>query len=49
MIRFDFRDPLSWTGFALGLALSLTVIALATPAPAPVTGHNGLPCHALTP
>lgn len=44
MIRFDLRDPLSWTGFALGVALSLTVIAFATPTP--VTGHNGLPCHA---
>ena len=46
MIQFDFRDPLSWTGFAFGIALSLAVIALATPAP--VTGHNGLPCHAIT-
>ena len=46
MIQFDFRDPLSWTGFAFGIALSLTVIALATPAP--VTGHNQLPCHAIT-
>lgn len=45
MIQFDFRNPLSWTGFAFGIALSLTVIALATPAP--VTGHNGLPCHAI--
>ena len=45
MIQFDFRNPLSWTGFAFGIALSLSVIALATPAP--VTGHNGLPCHAI--
>lgn len=44
MIQFDFRDPLSWTGFALGVALSLTVIALASPEP--VVGHNNLPCHA---
>lgn len=44
MIQFDFRDPLSWTGFALGVALSLTVFALASPEP--VVGHHNLPCHA---
>lgn len=46
MIQFDFRDPLSWTGFVFGIALSLTVVALASPEPA--TGHNNLPCHAIT-
>lgn len=46
MIRFDVRDPLSWTGFAFGIALSLSVIALATPIP--TTGHTNLPCHAIT-
>ena len=46
MFSFDVRDPLSWTGFAFGIALSLSVIALATPAPVP--SHNGLPCHAIT-
>lgn len=44
MIQFDFRDPLSWTGFALGVVLSLTVFALASPEP--VGSHNNPPCHA---
>ena len=47
MIQFDPRDPLSWTGFAFGIALSLGVVALALPTP-PAVGHNGLPCHAIT-
>ena len=46
MIRFDIRDPLSWTGFAFGVALSLTVVALSLPEPA--TGHHDLPCNAAT-
>ena len=46
MIQFDFRDPLSWTGFAFGVALSLAVVALSAPEPA--VGHNNLPCHAIT-
>lgn len=46
MIRFDVRDPLSWTGFAFGIALSLSVIALATPSAS--TDHTNLPCHAIT-
>lgn len=44
MIRFDIRDPLSWTGFALGVVLSLTVFALASPEP--VVSYNNSPCHA---
>ena len=48
MLRFDVRDPLSWTGFALGVALALIVIALSSPrARKPLQPHPD-PCqHAM--
>lgn len=44
MLRFDVRDPLSWTGFALGVALSLIVVALSSPEP--VTTYKPTNIHA---
>lgn len=43
--RFRLSDPLNWLGLLIGLSLSAGVLALANP---PSTGHNGLPCHAIS-
>ena len=42
--RFRLTDPLNWLGLLIGLSLSAGVYALSQPS----TGHNGLPCHAIT-
>ena len=45
MLRFDVRDPLNWTGFALGVALSLMVVALSSPRARHHLQTHQHPCH----
>lgn len=45
MFRFDFRDPLCWTGFFFGIGLSFTVVALSLPEPATSHHQHELPCN----
>ena len=44
MIQFDFRDPLSWTGFAFGVPCS----SLSSPCPCPSPPRATTnPCYAI--
>ena len=43
--RFRLTDPLNLAGFVIGLCISGAAYGIAT---APSTGHNGLPCHAIS-